>query len=319
MKLFKKILLVALIVILAIIVVGFIYEQISEKIDKTITPPGEMVEVNGHKMHIYCTGEHIDGSPTVILEAGGGDNYTTWHRVQPEISNYTKACSYDRSGLGFSEGASDQRTNDDVVIELETLLKNANVGGPYIMVGHSMGGFYTRLFTKRNIDQIKGLVQIDPSVEEMAPLMEGTIPLMVRVQSGIIEFLFRVGVARAVMHIDPGVANIDKDIANIEIAFKSTMYKDKNKYGDGYKAFDNIQEIEAASNFGNLPVVVFSADQSEQQAILAYGEDAKNWHPNLAKKLSNNSQYIMINNSNHYIQDDQPQIVINNILELLNK
>lgn len=300
-------------------ILGFVYEQISEYIDtKTLKAPGQIVQVGDHKMHIYCTGENKNGSSTVILEAGGGDNYTTWHRIQLEISKYTKVCSYDRSGLGFSEATKDQRTNDDIVIELESLLKNANINGPYVVVGHSLGGFYSRLFTERNIVQVKGLIQVDSAVEEEAKFEEGDTPLIVRAQSGIIDFLFRIGVARIVMHIDPSIANIDKDIANIQIAFKSTMYKSRNKYGDGYKSFDNIQEIESASNFGNLPVVVLAADKLQQQATLDFGVDSENWHPNLAKKLSNNSKYIMVKNSNHYIQQDQPQVVIDQILSLIN-
>ena len=308
-----------LIVLVALIALGFIYEQASEYIDtKILKAPGQMVQVGDHKMHIYCTGENINGSTTVILEAGGGDNYTSWHRVQPDISQYTKVCSYDRSGLGFSEGTKDLRTNDDVVVELENLLKNADVNGPYILVGHSTGGFYTRLFTERNISDTKGLIQIDPSVEQMVSFDEGATPLISQVQGGVIEFLFRIGVARTVMHLDPKIANIDSDIANIEIAFKSTMFRNKNKYPDGYKTFDNIQEIKSASNYGTLPVIVFSADQSEQQAIASFGQDAVNWHSDLAKKLSNNSQYIMVQNSSHYIQQDQPQIVIDSIVKLLN-
>ena len=180
-------------ILVTLVLIGFIYEQISEYIDKkTLKAPGQLIQVGDHKMHIYCTGENKNGNPTVVLEAGGGDNYTAWHRVQPEISKSTKVCSYDRSGIGFSEGTQDQRTNDDVVLELETLLNNANIRGPYIMVGHSMGGFYTRLFTKRNISQVKGLIQIDPSIEEMAKLDAGDTPMIVRVQSSIIESLFRI-------------------------------------------------------------------------------------------------------------------------------
>ncbi|MEI6499171.1 MAG: alpha/beta hydrolase [bacterium] len=307
-----------LIVLLALNVLGFVYEQVSEYIDaKTLKAPGKMIQVGDHKMHIYCTGENKNGSPTVILEAGGGMNYTTWHRVQPEISKYTKVCSYDRSGIGFSDGTKDERTNDDVVTEFETLLKNDNVGGPYIMVGHSVGGFYTRLFTKRNIDQVRGLIQIDPSVEQMAPFMNEETPLIVSAQSNIIELLFRIGVARIVMHINPSIANIDKDIANTQIAFSSVLYKDKNKYGDMYKAFDNITEIERSSGFGNLPVVIFSASLSGEQGVTAYGEQVKNWHPDLAKRLSNNSKYIMVDNSSHFIQQDQSQVVIDAINGML--
>lgn len=315
----KRVFTIAGLIIIGLIILGFAYEQISEFVDaRTLKPPGEMVQVGDHDLHIYCTGTNVNNNPTVILEAGGGDNYTTWHRVQPEISKYTKVCSYDRSGLGFSQRTTDQRTNADIVGELETLLNNANVNGPYIVVGHSIGGIYTRLFTKQNISQIKGLVQIDPGVEEMAKFDNEPTPLIMNIQSGIIEFLFRIGVARIVMHLDPKIASIDPDIANIEIAFKSTMMINKNKYPEGYKTFDNIQEIESASNFGMLPVVVFSADQSEQQAIASFGENAKNWHADLAKKLSNNSKYIMVENSSHYIQNDQPQIIIDQIRSLMN-
>ncbi|MCX6810488.1 MAG: alpha/beta hydrolase [Candidatus Berkelbacteria bacterium] len=308
-----------LIVVLCLIVIGFVYEQMSEYVDaKTLKSPGQLIQVGDHKMHIYCTGENKNGNPTVIFEAGDGDNYTTWHKVQPEISIFTKVCSYDRSGVGFSEGTTDQRTNDDVVTELETLLKNANVGGPYIMVGHSLGGFYTRLFTAKNLTQVDGLVQIDPSVEQLAPFENESIPVIGKVQNSVIDSLFRMGVARIVMHIDPSIANIDSDVANIEIAFNSTaVLNPKNKFPDGNKAFHNINEIESTSNFGSLPVIVLSADQSQQDAITAFGSSATNWQSDLAKKLSNNSKYIMVQNCSHYIQKDQPQIVIDSIKSFL--
>ncbi len=79
---------------------GFLYENITEARDRRFNPmPGRMVEVSGRRMHIDCTG---DGSPTVILDSGLGDTYVSWRRVQPEISKYTRVCSYDRAGLGYS-------------------------------------------------------------------------------------------------------------------------------------------------------------------------------------------------------------------------
>jgi len=216
----------------SIIILGFIYEQISQFIDsRTLKQPGKMVQVGNHKMHIYCTGKNQNGSPTIILEAGDGDNYTTWHKIQPELSIVTKACSYDRSGIGFSEGTSDKRTNGEVVSELEALLKNANVPGPYIVAGHSLGGFYARLFTARNRNQVVGLVEVDPSVEQMASFENQPTPFIFKVQNEVFDFLFRIGIARFIMYIDPKIANIDPEISNIEIAFNSTaILNPKNKY-----------------------------------------------------------------------------------------
>ena len=104
----------------------------------------------------------------------------------------------------------------------------------------------------------------------------------------------------------------------MEIAFNATALNNKNKYGDGYKAFDNIDEIASAGDFGNIPVVVFSADQSQRIAIDQFGNDAVNWHSNLAQRLSKKTEHIMVNNSSHFIQKDQPQVVIKQIEKMLN-
>ena len=151
MKKVKKILRIAGLVFLSCIVAGFLYESVAEFIDsKTMKVPGQLIQVGNHKMHIYCTGENKSGSPTVILEAGGSNNWATWSNIQPEISNYTRVCSYDRSGYGFGEGSNDNRTNVEVVQELETLLINADIQPPYILAGHSIGGYYIRVFAGRN-------------------------------------------------------------------------------------------------------------------------------------------------------------------------
>lgn len=316
----KRFFTAAVIIFMSLLVLGFLYESISEYVDsKTLVPPGKMVEVNGHKMHIYCTGQNRDGEPTVILEAGGGQTYTTWSKVQPEISRYTKVCSYDRSGFGFSEPTDDQRTNDEIVGELEILLKNTDIQGPYILVGHSMGGIYTRVFTKRNINEVKGLIQIDPSVEEQARLSEGNVPFLVKLQSLLLDIAFRIGIPRIIMNTYPSLVGFDKNMTKTEKAFASTLLKNKNKNMEGERLFDNMNDIKTASNFGPLPVIVLSADKSQEAMVQAYGDEVKNWHKDLAKRLSNNSNFIIVTNSDHFIQIDQPKAVIDNILGMLNQ
>ena len=106
--------------------------------------PGQLVDVGGYKMHIDCTGQ---GSPTVILESGLGDTYISWHKVQPQIAQFARVCSYDRAGLGYSDSSPRPRTSRIFAEELHTLLHNAGISGPpYILVGHSMGGFDVRLY-----------------------------------------------------------------------------------------------------------------------------------------------------------------------------
>ena len=99
--------------------------------------PGQMIGVGGYRLHINCTGT---GSPTVVIEAGLGEPSLMWALVQPQVSTTTRVCAYDRAGLGWSDKSPKPRTAEIMVEELHTLLKNANIPGPYVMVGHSTGG-----------------------------------------------------------------------------------------------------------------------------------------------------------------------------------
>lgn len=105
--------------------------------------PGKMVDLGDLKLHIDCRGQ---GSPTVILESGLGGSLLDWARVLPEAAQYTRVCAYDRAGYGWSEMGMLPRTSQQIASELHALLRAANVEGPYILVGHSFGGFSVRLF-----------------------------------------------------------------------------------------------------------------------------------------------------------------------------
>ncbi len=109
------------------------------------TAPGKIYRVNGHDMHLYCTGE---GSPTIVLEAGGGNGFLKWAKVQTGLSKTTQVCSYDRAGFGWSTPGPDPRDADTIASELHALLQQAGVRGPLVLMGHSMGGIYIRAYAK---------------------------------------------------------------------------------------------------------------------------------------------------------------------------
>lgn len=318
MKLFKKTLLIISLVTISLIVIGFIYEQISERIDKKVYPPGQMIEVNGHKIHIYCTGKNINGSPTVIMIPGAGSLYFSFDKIQPTLSKYTKVCSYDPSGFGFSEGATDGRTAKDVSNELSQLLINTNISGPYLVVAHSLGGIYAQVFSKDNIDNVKGMVLIDPTCEELAYVKEPELPAFVRVTNWLINSSFYFGVPRLVMTISADSFGVHKDNMKIERAILSKPFKETNATSILTGAKNSLAQEKQARNFGNMPINVLSADGSRQDALEMWGEELANCHQNMVS-FSTNSKYVPVVNSGHAIQDDQPRIVINNILELLNK
>jgi pimeloyl-ACP methyl ester carboxylesterase len=150
--------------VLALAVTGAMYQMIASGSDLRNHPaPGRLVGVGGFAMHIDCAGE---GAPTVILEAGNGGISSGWAWVQHEVAQHTRVCSYDRAGLGWSEASSTGRDGVTIARELNALLSAAGEEGPYIHVGHSLGGIYGRIYAAEYPDDIVGLVLVDASHPE---------------------------------------------------------------------------------------------------------------------------------------------------------
>jgi pimeloyl-ACP methyl ester carboxylesterase len=132
-----------------------------------------LVDIGGRRLHLSCGGS---GSPTVILEAGLGDPLTTWKAVQPAVAETTRVCSYDRAGLGTSDRdpRTAFRTSRAVVDDLSKLLRAAGVSGPYVLVGHSLGGAHIRLYATRFPRDVVGMVLVDASHEDQYARVEAT-------------------------------------------------------------------------------------------------------------------------------------------------
>jgi pimeloyl-ACP methyl ester carboxylesterase len=137
----------------------FVYSTVAyTRLARAHRAPGTPYTVDGRIMHIDCTGE---GTPTVILESGIGDDWLIWQAVQPELSEATRVCSYDRFGLGWSEPSSGPRDAVSIAAQLHTLLNVAKINGPLLLVEHSGGGLYIRAFTAIYPENVVGLVFVD--------------------------------------------------------------------------------------------------------------------------------------------------------------
>lgn len=140
---------------------GMIYQTASAEADRRNFPaPGNLIDVGGFKMHIHCMGE---GRPTVILETLSGGTSSYWGWVQPRVAEKTRVCVYDRAGRGWSEPDPEPITLARTVRNLHTLLVNASVEGPYLLVGHSIGGIYVRQFAAEYPQDVVGMVLVDAS------------------------------------------------------------------------------------------------------------------------------------------------------------
>ena len=155
-----RLLLYPVFAVLALAALGGGYETVRGSIERGAYPmPGELVNVGGHRLHIHCTGS---GRPTVVLEPGlGGASSAMSERIAPALAGNTEVCVYDRAGRGFSEAASGPQDGVEVATDLHTLLGRAGVEGPYVLVGHSLGGIYALNFAHRYPDQVAGLVLLD--------------------------------------------------------------------------------------------------------------------------------------------------------------
>lgn len=157
----------ALITLLALaLLVGFSYEQVGRARDASQLPPrvGQAVDIGGRTLNLYCSGE---GTPTVVLETGGNSPGYEWLVLQSKMAGFTRACWYDRAGVGWSDPPSSPRTSDSIVSDLHEALQRAGVLPPYVMAGGSVGGEYVRIYTARYPSEVAGLVLIDSATPDM--------------------------------------------------------------------------------------------------------------------------------------------------------
>src|SRR5882757_28468 len=138
----------------------------SSPADILYAQPGQLVPVNGFRLNLYCMGS---GSPAVIFDSGFEDWAPAWSTVQPQIAKWTRACSYDRAGAGFSDPGPMPRTSVRIADELHTALHNAGIAGPYVLVGHAFGGDCVRTFAERYLPEVAGLVMVEADAQDLEP------------------------------------------------------------------------------------------------------------------------------------------------------
>src|SRR5262245_26092278 len=189
--------------ILAIAIAGVTYQWLATRRDIAATPPpGRLVDIGGYRLHLWCTG---DGAPAVILEAGLGGTSAGWGFVQPEVARFTRVCSYDRAGMGYSDPGPSPRTARRIANELAELLARSRITGPVVLVGESIAGFNVRVFASDHPEWATGLVLVDASHEDDAhevPRMARFVPLLSNI--GVLR-LFGVALGESIESLSPSL------------------------------------------------------------------------------------------------------------------
>jgi pimeloyl-ACP methyl ester carboxylesterase len=314
---------------------GAVYQAVGTVRDRRRFPPhGRLVRVSNRLMHIHVKGE---GTPTVVFESGMGASSLSWTQVQPAVAKFSCAVSYDRAGHGWSDSAHEPRTAEQIAQELHALLSAAGVPGPYVLVGHSFGGYVTRAFAHLYREDVVGMVLVDsihsaewesPTPEQLRVIKSGLRYARIAAwlaRVGLVRFClarvargspelaraaasaFGPGVSSAVQRIAGEIRKLPAPILPIVRAFWSQP-RNFTSLGQ-YVAALPVSAVQAAavSSLGDLPLIVLSRDHH----AAPYSE----WQRDLAQ-LSSRGQQLVVNDSGHWIHLDRPELVTRAIREV---
>ncbi len=298
--------------LLGLMLVGYIYEPWAEAADaRTYPPPGQLVDVGGYRLHINCTGT---GSPTVVIDAGLGDWSTTWGGyVQPEVAKTTRVCTYDRAGMGWSEAGPLPRDAAQFAKELHTLLQNANVPGPYVMVGHSLGGLGVRVFVHDYFSEVAGVVLIESMNPKQLTQSQTDVqsPSASRSQPCSLQAaLAHFGVVRLLVKL-PGIAPSvpPNEEAYYPLYVRPQSLQATTNESQGMPAAG--VEASTVKSFGDLPLIILTARLNN---IPGWQE----WQTELLQ-LSSNSQQLFAENSDHNVQIEEPDAAVAAIIQMVHQ
>jgi pimeloyl-ACP methyl ester carboxylesterase len=278
---------------------GFAYQSIGQALDSRAAPaPGRLVQLEGHTMHLYCTGR---GTPTILLEAGATGFAQTWAWVQPAVAQITRVCSYDRAGMGWSEDGGGAG-HDGVAIArtLHALLHAADEPGPYVLGGHSFGAVFMEIFAALYPKEVAGMALVDPS----HPDQLDRVPAEVRRQ--LLDFydtirkagpLAPIGVLRATNLLGRSAEGLPPRDYRTARMFASSLRHLRTSYAELSAWNETMSAARRIHSFGNLPLLVISAGAPDPNpgAVSAKLQ----MHSELAK-LSANGRQVIVPGADHF-------------------
>lgn len=306
------------IILVALILVGVVYQIIGAELDKrNFAPRGQLYTVNGHQMHLVCIGE---GSPAIILQAGATAESLWWYRVQNQLAEHTQVCAYDRPGMGWSEPVNGARDPLTINTELHALLEQAGVPAPYVMAGHSYGSILTRIYAAQYPEEITGVVLVDSQLVTPKHFASQSEVDQNRSYWDVVQVISsamtRVGLTRLTGNSEFQNYGYPPDIA-LEIAgLHAGNQVTDAYYAENGPAFPALQEASsAAENLGDLPVIVLWASQTydlneANPSLRPFAEELSTYSSNSVTRIIEGANHGSILGSEQYAQQVSEAILV---------
>jgi len=244
------------------------------------------LDVGGYQLYLNCEGRRHQGVPTVVMDAGLGNSSESWLGIQPKVAEFARVCIYDRAGLGNSDPSVHTQTITQIVHDLHNLLSRAGITGPFLLVGHSLGGINVRLYASMYPQAVAGMVLVDSAHEEQFAKMNALIPEEIKKQ------------------FPPGAFEIRSPE---KIDFEG----------------NNAQKARLANWHTNIPLVVLTAANAKPDPPGPLAFLAPKWEQirqELQQDLmhrSSKGRQIVAARSGHFIHHDQPELVVKAIREVI--
>lgn len=295
-------------------------------------PPGDLHVIDGHAMHLSCTGE---GRPTVVLDAGLGDAAINLLPLQGEVATFTRVCSFDRPGYGWSDPGPEPRTSAQIVAELVALLAAAGEDGPFVLAGHSFGGINMILMAATHPGVTAGVVLIDSSHPEQVDALAVVPELRAMGDEGMAELADLAEAAEAGEFSAADALERAPDLPDDLRQVWAELYAQPHSMRAVLAEYDAIAEslAQAAANgsLGNIPLVVLVHGRGISEILPPEAMERHNLTPDVLDKFeeiwrslqedhltrSTNSSLVVAENGSHYIYRDEPDLVVDAIHKLV--
>jgi pimeloyl-ACP methyl ester carboxylesterase len=275
---------------------GATYQWLATRRDLAATPPpGQLVDIGGYRLHLWCTG---DGAPAVILDTGLGGSTPGWGFVQPEVARFTRVCSYDRAGMGYSDPGPSPRTARRIASELAELLARSGIGGPVVLVGASIAGLGVRVFASDHPDRAAGLVLVDATHEDQAhdvPRMARFVPLLSTI--GVLR-LFGISFGQGIESLPPSVRQFAR-----ATRFRTAGYK--AAADEILNIRESASEVRSSRRKLTIPVLVITGGRGADENWRQLQRDQAS--------LSERGCLMVAKQSGHVVPIDQPEVVVDAI------